>query len=886
MSKTNRFFFILCLGLTIVVLLTLPSFAKQVQAAGICGTGTWTPGNLEIHHINVGQGDSTLVVGPTGKTLLFDAGESTWNSSAKARIIGPYIEGVLGCKSLDYVVISHFHLDHIGYVGYGGLWHLVETQGFTVGTTLVRDYNTYLGDTSGTFTNWRTYLEGVGQPKVHPVTAIEGTSQVDLGAGVAFNIVAIDGNGAIIAGDFQGDSNPPSENDYSIGSVLSYGNFDEWIGGDLDGQYHVGGFGYTYHDIELSVAPEVGDVDVYKANHHGSSHSSSATFINQLDPEVSIVTVGDGNTYGHPTQSTIDRLLATSTVYLTERGNASTNIGSAIVAGNIVIKTSNGSAYTVNGTTFTATEPARIDMDGDGYFAEADPIDSNSGTIPSPNGGCGPTYQTCSVSCQATAGQVLINEILPSPSNVTEWVELYNTTASTINIGYCYIDDIVAGSPAYQIPASTLIPPHGFWTLDQTSYFNNAGDEVRFLKEDAITLLDSYTYGNTGSNLSWYRFPDGGSWAVSSTASTTKGQSNTVPFYPIVLSSLRTDENPTSADTVSFTVTFSKVVTGVSTSTPFNDLALTNTGMTGAYISAANGSGTTYTITVNTGSGAGELRLDVVDDDSIRDASNHPLGGAGVGNGNFTSGEVYTVTKTVVGNWNILGVGSFNHGTGTDIPVPADYNGDGKDDIAIFRESNSTWYIRGVGPFVYGTTNDIPVIADYNGDGKDDIAVFRESNSTWYIYGVGPFVYGTFNDIPVIADYNGDGKDDIAVFRPSNSTWYIYGVGPAIYGTTGDIPVVADYNGDGKDDIAIFRPSNSTWYIRGVGPSVYGTVGDIPVVADYNGDGKADMAVFRPSNSTWYIRGIGSFVYGQSGDIPVVADYNGDGKADIAVFRP
>jgi beta-lactamase superfamily II metal-dependent hydrolase len=645
MGNTRITTFRLAITFVCVALSILAFMPEPTQAAGICGTGTWTPGNLEIHHINIGQGDSALIVGPAGKSLLFDAGESNWNSSGKAQIIGPYIEGVLGCKSLDYVVISHFHLDHIGYVGYGGLWHLVETQGFTVGTTLVRDYSTYLGSISGTFTNWKTYLEGVGQPKLHPVTTIEGTGQVDLGAGVTFNIVAVDGNGAIITGDFHGDSSPPSENDYSIGAVLSYGDFDEWLGGDLDGQYEVGGFGYTYHDIELSVSPEVDDVDVYKANHHGSSHSSSATFINQLDPEVSILSLGDGNTYGHPPQSTMDRLLATSTVYMTQRGNTNTNIGSAIVAGNIVIKTSNGLSYTVNGTPFTATEPTRTDMDGDGYFAEADPADSNSSLVPAPNGGCGPIYQTCSVSCEATLGQVLINEFLPSPSIGSEWVELYNTTGATINIGYCYIDDIVAGSPAYQIPASTLIPAHGFWTLDQITYFNNAGDDVRFLKEDASTVLDSYTYGSTGSDLSRYRFPDGGSWASSPTASTTKGQSNTLPFYPIVSSSVRADENPTDLDSVNFTVTFSKTVTGVNTSAPFNDFTLTNTGVTGAYLSAVSGSGAIYTVTVNTGAGDGTIRLNIVDDDSIRDASNHPLGGNGTGNGNFISGETYTIDK-------------------------------------------------------------------------------------------------------------------------------------------------------------------------------------------------------------------------------------------------
>ncbi len=69
------------------------------SGSGGTGSGSWTEGNFEIHHINVGQGDSTLVVGPTGKSLLIDASESYWNSSADAEVIGPYVESVLGDKT-------------------------------------------------------------------------------------------------------------------------------------------------------------------------------------------------------------------------------------------------------------------------------------------------------------------------------------------------------------------------------------------------------------------------------------------------------------------------------------------------------------------------------------------------------------------------------------------------------------------------------------------------------------------------------------------------------------------------------------------------------------------------------------------------------------------
>jgi hypothetical protein len=109
-----------------------------------------------------------------------------------------------------------------------------------------------------------------------------------------------------------------------------------------------------------------------------------------------------------------------------------------------------------------------------------------------------------------------------------------------------------------------------------------------------------------------------------------------------VSSILRSNSNPTNAATVNFAVNFTGAVTGVDAA----DFAITRTGVTGTAVTNVAGSGASYTVTVNTGSGNGTIRLDVVDNDSIKDASNNPLGGVGAGNGNFASGEVYTIEKT------------------------------------------------------------------------------------------------------------------------------------------------------------------------------------------------------------------------------------------------
>lgn len=241
----------------------------------------------------------------------------------------------------------------------------------------------------------------------------------------------------------------------------------------------------------------------------------------------------------------------------------------------------------------------------------------------------------------------------------------------------------------------------------------------------------------------------------------------------------------------------------------------------------------------------------------------------------------------------------------------ADFDGDGKTDISIFRPSVGEWWLNRsfTGQTVaaqFGQTTDIIAPGDFTGDGKTDIAFFRPSTGFWFILrsengSFFSFPFGSNGDIPTPADFDGDGRTDSAVFRPTDSTWYIrrssdLGTTIVQFGTIGDKPVTADYDGDGLADIAIFRPSDgSWWYLRSsdLQFSVYrfGISTDKPVPADYTGDGKADIAIWRGSTGEWFIQrsednSFFSFPFGTLGDVPTPGDYDGNGIADATVFRP
>lgn len=106
---------------------------------------------------------------------------------------------------------------------------------------------------------------------------------------------------------------------------------------------------------------------------------------------------------------------------------------------------------------------------------------------------------------------------------------------------------------------------------------------------------------------------------------------------PTVLSSVRSNPNPTAAATVGFTVSFSEAVSGVD----LTDFSLTSSGVIAPFLVSVSGSGSTRTVIVNTGSGSGSIRLNVLDDNTIKDAALNALNGA------FNSGQVYTIDKTL-----------------------------------------------------------------------------------------------------------------------------------------------------------------------------------------------------------------------------------------------
>lgn len=284
-------------------------------------------GKLQIHHIDVGQGDGMLLVSPNGQTALFDNGNYLSCTGIKN-----YLQG-LGVTTVDYHFLSHYHSDHLGCIDD------LAAIGITIG---IAGYDRGYSYSSGTYT---TYVNTLGTKRT--TLAQNQTITLDAGSANPVTITCVALNGAGVYSPTGSD-----ENAKSAVYRVSYGGFDEVIGGDLTGD------GAT--DVETTIGPMVGDVEVYKTHHHGSRYSTNDNWLNAITPEVAVIQCGNGNSYGHPTLEALTRLHNHNVkTYWTQTGAGATpNAAWDKVGGTIKVEANLATGqFTVTGSGFTDTYP-------------------------------------------------------------------------------------------------------------------------------------------------------------------------------------------------------------------------------------------------------------------------------------------------------------------------------------------------------------------------------------------------------------------------------------------------------------------------------------------------------------------------------------------------
>jgi beta-lactamase superfamily II metal-dependent hydrolase len=276
-------------------------------------------GKLQMHFINVGQGDAALLISPGGQTVLFDEGVASY-----CDVPVEYLES-LEIKSIDYMVTSHYHLDHIGctkqILEKFPLKNMAYDRGKTYPSTLFDDYLAAVGT--------KRQKANVNQS----LTLDPGTDHE-----VVITFLALNGAGITTS----------NENDLSLVSLVKFGALEIIMGGDLSGFNNS-----DYKDIETKLAGKVKQVEVYKVHHHCSQYSSNSTWLNTIRPRIGIINVvGEyGRGYGHPAEDCMERLHnAGVKTYWTNSGDGiAPDAAWDIVGGDIVVEAMPGSH------TFTVT---------------------------------------------------------------------------------------------------------------------------------------------------------------------------------------------------------------------------------------------------------------------------------------------------------------------------------------------------------------------------------------------------------------------------------------------------------------------------------------------------------------------------------------------------
>lgn len=217
---------------------------------------------LDITHLYVGQGDSTVIITPTNHVVLIDGG-----GKGKEKTVERYIK-YRGYDVIDYAVVSHGHDDHMG-----GVLGLMD-EDITIKNVMMPSMG---GDNEGEIA-----LKGRCVTKRIPYKTLEGSETIQLGA-VRLQFRVSQGMWDDV-------------NDRSALSILSYGSYSQLFTGDMT------------KNVEEEIGHTLPPVTVLKVAHHGSETSTTEKFLEHITPKYGMISCGIDNRYQHPHRSVIDRL--------------------------------------------------------------------------------------------------------------------------------------------------------------------------------------------------------------------------------------------------------------------------------------------------------------------------------------------------------------------------------------------------------------------------------------------------------------------------------------------------------------------------------------------------------------------------------------------------
>jgi hypothetical protein len=352
---------------------------------------------------------------------------------------------------------------------------------------------------------------------------------------------------------------------------------------------------------------------------------------------------------------------------------------------------------------------------------------------------------------------------------------------------------------------------------------------------------------------------------------------------PNVFSVAAMSSNPTAATNVKFQVQFSSPVTGVDAT----DFVLTTTGaVTGCTVTdvwPANGFAQVFTVTLDTGSGGGTLRVDVGDDGTIVDAAGNPLGGDA--DGSYTSGQTLTKSDKSV--------------------IAADLDGNGIDEVVVdFGSSGAKtglWALMNNSGWVqlHETSPELIVACETDGDGRAELVADFGAQCLYLLQydEVGPwwqFLHSTSPQLVVAGDLDADGCDEIVAdfgpaygiytYEPSTATW-----DRQLHAVNSYSLVCGDLDGDGHDDVVVdfgARYGIYAWMNNSAWEWIHNTSAKQMIVGDTDADQKDELVVDFGSAHGLYVldKGEGwTQIHYLSADDMVAGDVNHDGYDEVII---